>query len=456
MVGVKYKFMARILIILLSCQFILMSCNTLEHATNIIALDGESNPVSTSGKRLKCLADSSLYTIQLTTIREELRAKIESKEIDTVVLYIHGGMIGLKEGWGIKRSERILDSIQSQSPSTYPLFINWDSGLLSCYKDHLFKVKQGHEIKLTEGIIGAPFVFTYDVVRSFVRLPRNALYQLSHDMRDYEAFSWRTRNAHRVKDSLISNPSLGFHVQYGDDTRGAGRKLFSKVVHGGLSPIRYPVGLTLMELFGVNSWSVMKRRTTTMFHPQQEFGSSYHPEKEIVITSNPQGAAIGVFKILQLVKEIDSAVVVNIIGHSMGAIVACEALQTIPELTIDNVVFMAAACSFEDVERAVLPAMQRNRKLKFYNLTLNPDAEAREITVGSLLEQIDNFYEPISNFKERTFGKYENEMCVVHVIPESLRNRVFLKSFAFAPNQPYMHDSFTKNKFNFWSSSFWE
>ena len=434
----------------------LVNCTALKHSPSIIAIDGNGLPVSVEGKKIKDTSTNQSLDKQYALLKDSLIGLIQTQKIDTVLLYIHGGMVGLKGPMGIKRNERILDSITSNSPSTFPLFINWDSGLLSCYKQHLFKVRQGHVLTDVEGVLSAPTVFAYDVVRSMIRIPRNVMYQGAHDFKDVEWLSWRTRNADRVKDSLLNASPKSFEVVYGNDERKIGTRLKAFSLQIPLTPIRYTAGLFFMELLGVNSWDNMKRRTTILFRPQYEFGYSYSKKSEVVLHSEPRGNVVPLFQLLKDIKAVKSTVVINLVGHSMGAIVACEAFKTFPELEIDNVVFMGAACSFDDVENAIIPALKRNENMRFYNLTLHPEAEAREITVGSLLEQIDNFYEPISDYRERTFGKYENAMCTVHIIPESLRSRVTLKSFPFQKGYPVMHDSFVHKQYKFWRPVFWE
>ena len=60
---------------------------------------------------------------------------------------------------------------------------------------------------------------------------------------------------------------------------------------------------------------------------------------------------------------------------------------------------MAAACSIKDFQAAVIPYLHDHADTKFFNYTLHPVAENLESHgygfggTGSLLNQIDNFYE---------------------------------------------------------------
>lgn len=445
-----------ILITALLISGLFASCYPLKHSSNIVAIERKGRPVAVNGEIIKKPSSTDAYQQQISHLKDSLTRVIQQGKVDTVLLYLHGGLVDLRGPIGIKRSERILDSISNHSPSTFPLFLNWESGFGSCYREHLFKVRQGHVLTDVEGVFSAPFVFTYDLFRALARYPRNVMYQAAHDFKDLEWLSWRTRNAHAVRDTLLQlSTDSSFTIVYGDDTRSCTRKAGALAVHAVAFPVKYTIGLVALEWLGVNAWANMQRRTTMLFRPQYEFGRSYSKKKDVVIGSAPQGVAVPFFELLEHVKQVDSNVVVNVVGHSMGAIVACEAFQTLPNLRVNNVVFMAAACSFSDIERSIIPALSKNQNMRFYNLTLNPEAEARELTIGSLLEQIDNFYEPISHFRDRTFGKYENAMCTVHVIPESLRNRVTIKSFPFDKGYPKEHDGFVYKPIRFWLPTFW-
>lgn len=69
----------------------------------------------------------------------------------------------------------------------------------------------------------------------------------------------------------------------------------------------------------------------------------------------------------------------ELIGHSMGTIVAVNILARHAELRIDNLVFMGAAARIKEVENAVAPWLQRNPNSQFWNLSLDPYREMGEI-----------------------------------------------------------------------------
>jgi hypothetical protein len=161
----------------------------------------------------------------------------------------------------------------------------------------------------------------------------------------------------------------------------------------------------------------------------------------------------------------------------MGTIILCEMMRRWPTLPYTDVVFMAAACSIREFEIGVLPVLNRpGSTVRFYNLSLHPDAELREINAGdlphrgTLLNWIDNFYTTPETWMNRTLGKWSNIIPAAHLIPRSTRPRVTLKAFGLGRNPdpppgsrtrgvaigtpgPQRHDDFIE--YEFWNEGFW-
>jgi hypothetical protein len=167
---------------------------------------------------------------------------------------------------------------------------------------------------------------------------------------------------------------------------------------------------------------------------------------------------------------------VTLIGHSMGTIVLNDFIrdyESYPNLKITDIVYMAAACSIRDFERSVIPYMRstKGKDARFYNLTLHPLNDAREanaynlIARGSLLEWIDSFFTTPSTHMDRTLGKWENIIQATHIIPDEMRDRVYIKGFPVGETNiagPQKHGEFDDYKpeegqtWKFWDRSFWE
>ena len=145
---------------------------------------------------------------------------------------------------------------------------------------------------------------------------------------------------------------------------------------------------------------------------------------------------------------------ITIIGHSMGAIVACELLQRFHALPVDNVVFEAAACSVSNFKTNVIPFLEEQNvhvqiatlkgedptnvvKTHVYNLCLHDDAENAEKNPGefdlsqrgSLLTWIDTLYQSPESENDRTFGRWVNAILATDDLPSDVLDRITIKEF---------------------------
>ena len=161
-------------------------------------------------------------------------------------------------------------------------------------------------------------------------------------------------------------------------------------------------------------------------------------------------------------------VTVNLIGHSMGAIVVTNILARHPRLLADNVVFMGGAARIKDVENVLVPwlANPLHAQARFYNLSLDPYNELAErgfydsVPRGSLLNWIDGIFGEVNSFKDRTVGGWWNitrtaeDVFRVHGMKPKLAERVTLKRFAIGDDQgPQVHGAF--DDYCFWQPAFW-
>lgn len=162
----------------------------------------------------------------------------------------------------------------------------------------------------------------------------------------------------------------------------------------------------------------------------------------------------------------------TIIGHSMGTIVVNKILSTIQEkhekFHVENIVYMAAACSIQDAISVINPFLRQHPDSRFYNLCLHPIREQSEYHLwdfsprGSLLEWIDSYFTKPLIPTDRTFGKWENLLTATHLFSEFSGDQVYLRSFDVLPLEqwdekrntvPQFHGDFTRGKF--WESDYW-
>src|SRR5215208_4426070 len=116
-------------------------------------------------KRGLTLGDAE-YEAYVDTIVHHIRLHADSGYPD-VLIRIHGGLNSLRGSPGI--ASRMDAEIRNDSAKhIYPLFINWDSGILESYSEHLFYVRQGERRPFD--LVGAPFFFAADLGRAAARL----------------------------------------------------------------------------------------------------------------------------------------------------------------------------------------------------------------------------------------------------------------------------------------------
>jgi pimeloyl-ACP methyl ester carboxylesterase len=166
---------------------------------------------------------------------------------------------------------------------------------------------------------------------------------------------------------------------------------------------------------------------------------------------------------------------ITVIGHSMGAIVADEIMINFPDLPYQNIVFMAAAGSIREFKTMTEPVLRTPRcgDLRFYNLSLHPEAEARDLEVsgaapvGSLLEWIDDIFETPVTPTDRTLGKWQNVVYAENEFDSIAARRIFFHRFGLRAPDPLMHGQFvlsesertpgvcpSKSK-SYWDPAFW-
>jgi pimeloyl-ACP methyl ester carboxylesterase len=152
---------------------------------------------------------------------------------------------------------------------------------------------------------------------------------------------------------------------------------------------------------------------------------------------------------------------VTLIGHSMGAIVLNELIRTYDQIEYDDIVYMGAAASIRDLIRVVVPYLQRHPSARFYNLMLHPRIEAWELTwhgmvpSGSLLEWVDEMYEPPKTMLDRTLGKWRNLRLAKHLLDLDSQKQMVFKVFGGNADKPRMHGEFNDADTCFWNPWFW-
>lgn len=380
------------------------------------------------------------------------KAKNLSNQDLRFTLFVHGGLNTFNHAW--ERSNRFSPTMLSEGH--YPVFVGWNSGPLTNYVDHLFLIRKGERRPVLAGL-SMPFVFIEDVARSVAHIPA--------------AWYMSVMDPATVMKSVDSGSEKDFQVRM-DRLKGRGFNITSNGPFVGvgatyatiLNPMKL-VTAPLVDGLGAGSWDSMLRRTDLVLSRALAFEGEISKETP---DNFPDTALTMLLKKLEAlqIEQLDGTrmpVHIDLIGHSMGAIVANNILARHPSLQIDNVVFMGAAARIKEIENGVVPWLLReNSAAKFYNLSLDPYREIGEnmyydfLPRGSLLHWIDNIFGEVNSFKDRTAGGWWNIIRTAEdVFPAPVRKRVHLTRFPIGGEEmgPQTHGEF--DDFYFWRETFW-
>jgi len=403
-------------------------------------------------------------------------AEVRSRKPDEIIIYIHGGLNNIDGA--IAKSAVLTDMFNEQHTSQYFIGICWNSNLMPTYGQHLFGVREG----LHQGgkaIATSPAMLIADVGGAAARLPMNLASFIWQDAYTVNprGFTRRKLADRRYKQIRKSAKLEHLIVRDASDERSLALRVGSDF---GRWVITYPVKVPstlILDLFGVQSWKNMLRRTRTMFERESEFipmleyneaeslNKNLPPPRPDTVTFldklNYTGRKGAMWHFGEKLTKEGMAVpgpwkrsTITIIGHSMGAIVACELLQRFHVLPVDNVVFEAAACSVSNFKTNVVPFLEEQNlraqiatpektdqgnvvKTHVYNLCLHDDAENAEKNPGeldlsqrgSLLTWVDTLYQSPESENDRTFGRWVNAILATDDFPSDILDRITIKEF---------------------------
>ena len=418
---------------------------------------------------------------------QDIISNIKRENKNRILIYVHGGLNSIQAS--VKNAKTLIDlmkqpTARNDGDEYYPIILNWESGMIPAYTDHLFRIRQGKE-DLVFGILTSPFYFFADVGRALTRYPVTMATQFYRGLfpipvsKPEEVVEFNER-------FFLNNPAYPKQILLGENKieRGDGSWYADRATLFFPGVMRF-LTTPLLDAFGKSGWDNMLRRTQTVFRKPKEFdpdsfdpttnegvallnrasvgvqqlsdslagapAPSLHPilkpgdpnSSKPDDPSNPTGGLSYLMEKLRKLKEEEpyKDLKVTLIGHSMGAIILNELLRLygdmVKDFRYDEIVYLAAACTIRDFEQSVIPYLKANEHSKFYNVTLHPVADRREKTFwdllprGSLLDWIDDYASSPASFMELTLGKWNNAIMAWHIIPDVVRRRhqVTLKGF---------------------------
>lgn len=368
------------------------------------------------------------------------------KKIDkdfSLTIYIHGGLNSFKST--VDRVENTYKRLLKEHQ--YPIFISWESGPLTNYKDHLFLLRNGEEVPL-RAITSSPFIVLEDFLRSISRVPASS-YNILTGQNEIiiKYLTKQEQDANRSENHIDKYTSINIHKdRKANSSQGHKFSDFITIVN----PIKF-ISAPIIDGLGKGAWRSMLRRTDLILNSNKTFEGT-----ELNITET----AASYFLNKLNTKEYASTKKI-LIGHSMGTIVANNILFKYPNINFEKIIYMAAACKLKDLRKAIVPWLQKDNNRTFYNLTLNPYRDINENTYydftprGSLLLWIDGFLEDVNSFEDRTAGYWFNIIrSAQNIFPKEIHNQVHLTKFDIDNKTPQKHGEF--DDYNYWNKSFWE
>jgi hypothetical protein len=410
-------------------------------------------------------------------------AEIREKKPCEIIIYIHGGLNNIDGA--IAKCAALADMFNEQDNNEqckrrYFIGICWNSNLMPTYGQHLFGVREGLH-QGPKAIATSPAMLIADVGGAAARLPMNLASFLWQDAytvnpRGFTRRKLADRRYKQVLKSAKHTKLKSLTVGDASDQRPLALRVGSDF---GRWVITYPVKVPstlFLDLLGVQSWKNMLRRTRTMFERESEFIPMLEYEDADVLKNYVKPPPPDTVTFLDMLNYTgrkgamwhlgnylasgkaawtpEERSKITIIGHSMGAIVACELLQHFHALPVDNVVFEAAACSVSNFKTNVIPFLEEQNlrtqiatlpekdspdvvKTHVYNLCLHDDAENAEKNPGeldlsqrgSLLTWIDTLYQSPESENDRTFGRWVNAILATDDFPSDVLDRITIKEF---------------------------
>jgi hypothetical protein len=413
---------------------------------------------------------------------ERIVQEILRTHLQRIAIYVHGGLVTLDSS--IEEAEALVPAMLADG--IYPVLVSWETGGPNAYKEHLVSPRGGRSSRRAVYKVKPLVELPLDLLTAAGEAPRSYAVAAADSVR-----SNRLVHAQRVPNLLCESPNPKLsrkqrrrasyeralslcerplptcdgnaHFVCSSAFTPASRRAARRhsLAWLGTSPLKL-LTVPLVYSVGPSVWDVLLRRSRLVFHTQREFRDAR--------SVDPARASGALAKFLDRLNEVLPAsgrsYEIVLIGHSMGAIVLNEALSryTRPgDLRFSEIVYMAAAANTRDSLEAVTRYLNLpgNERVHFYNLSLHPQAEDRERSLGgvtpdgSLLVWIDSMFQNPPSFLERTFGRWENVRPALHLVPTELRERMHFRVFGLDNGDPQGHGEVNDACRRFWLRAYW-
>jgi len=405
-----------------------------------------------------------------------------AKPVVRILVHVHGGL----NDWSttVERVALVDAMANETNPADqyYPIFVSWPAGYWNSYCEHAYRLRQGNRVGKLSSVLTTPAIVTTDLAKGLVSMPVAWFYQISNskDRLLYQSGEdglgqYLSRN---YKMAIINSkrPEVtNAYTLLTGDAASSTEELILKRYGIGLvtTPFRMTIGTLGEGQTTASAWQVMKRRTSNLFYPPDQY--ELLDEGRLGLSLLSSHCAAGEFFRLLIKRVIDYTnyqYQITFVGHSMGTIVLNHLFSAyrqdwVRSQAIENIIYMGAACSVWEGIQAITPLLQgcqdkdgNCQGAKFYNLTLHPLAEISEemfrlaVPAGSLLHLIDTHLENPNGPLDRTLGSQVNVISGIEAFRE-IRQCCVFKGFDFIPGRiPAAHGDFSRCPF--WRQEFRE
>ena len=285
------------------------------------------------------------------------------------------------------------------SSGQYPVFVNWNSGLLSSYSDHLFRVRQKEDSPLL-GAVTWPVYLGMDILRSLSRVPMVLTGLLLEDAKTNNMVApiFDKKPAIEVGTDIYCRKHSGvdpeehpglcsktaptpipdkFDLSMGHDQRGLGEMIVAGTQYLVTLPAKMAVA-PVLDAIGTSAWNNVLRRVSLLYHVDKEFHVENDPrslsarargDSQVGLSRIPASGGVSLFmkefiyKYCADIRDHSGEWEITLVGHSMGTIVLNELIRnfgTIPaeqcgnpqpiHLPVKNIVYMASASTIRHYE----------------------------------------------------------------------------------------------------------
>ncbi len=471
-----FRFSAALLLLLAGCATPTVTRADLRY---MVMFDGEGeavDPLDTFAGHYFAYEqlDAGEHAARVEAIIDAVKASGKPR----VVIFIHGGLNNQPES-----IQRVLDLHRDiLADGAYPIFVNWQSNLLSSYRDRLLFIRRGQDWE-SWGVVLAPFYLVADVATGIFQFPMVAWSQLMESLEVAELADFPDRrHADDALQSLGRDPTAPLFQLSPKKVSSA--KAEGHWLRWCATLVFKPFSILAVETAGTGSWDVMLRRIDLLFQRDRDFEGQ-----------QVEQSATGLLRLMARLHDLqaETGIQVDLVGHSMGTIVLNRLLfqeqlgehaaaaaaarggnppapdEPVPVALprFRNIVYLAAACSIRDYERCAVPYLLHDHDASMYHVVLHPSAELAEANLwdvaprGSLLVWIDDFLARPASQVERTAGRSDNLLPTLYMEPDPVRDRVHVFVLPLGDEDfPQRHGDFsdpgaTHGKFRFWREACW-